>query len=414
MTAPIEIIPIGATPTSNRRTLVWSARNPASGIDCNIDPWLTAFGAVSDAALTLARVGVGAFIADRGIKRNELRQRRQIELVVQVPDPDLGKQAAGAITELLSFVTGDDWGLTFEPDLVDRPGPTVSWAADEVALLSGGLDSYCGALIGGGEQRIFLSHSDAPVTKHSQTTTATHIQGYSADRHAQIRLVAKGAFDVEPSRRSRSVLFVALASALAEAAGAATVEVPENGFTSLNPPLAANRAGVLTTRSTHPMSFALASGVLSSLGIAVALRNPYEWLTKGELIRQAKDHVGARVFRLGMGSTLSCAKANMVLRDSGFGRNCGLDYACIVRRAGIRAARLKDNSNYLCEDPNLADEVARLRRPDIEAVKLSLKREPSVLALMAASGPFPPGYDYQRAIELWKRGQRELAAVPLP
>lgn len=414
MTVPIELIPSGATSTPYRRTVTWEEGHPSGGIESNLDPWLTGFGTPCIAALTLARVGVAAFIADRAMSRNALHQRRHIELVVQVPDPDLGEQAAASLQKLLHFVTGDDWNLGFEHDNTERPVATPKWQSAEVALLSGGLDSYCGALIGGTADRLFLSHSDASVIQHSQSTAAQHIPGYDRDQHARVRLAAKAPFNREPSRRSRSILFIALAVALADATGATTVEVPENGFTSLNPPLAANRGGVLTTRSTHPSTFALAEQVLASLNLAIELRNPYEWHTKGELIAAAADHVGADRVTDGLAHTLSCAKSNLILKDSGSGRNCGLDYACIVRRAGVAASGLTDASAYVCQNPKLADAVAELRRADIEAVKLSLSRPPSIRSLVAGCGPFPSGYDYERALGLWKRGRDELAAVPLP
>lgn len=414
MTVPVELIPVTAAPAAFRKTIVWSPGDSSGGIETTLDPWLTSFGTPGAAAITVARVGIGAFIVDRAIKRNALRQRRQIELIVQVPDPDLGDQAAGSLQRLLGFVTGDDWAVAFEPDIADRPTSAPTWYGSEVALLSGGLDSYCGALIGGTTDRLFLSHSDASVIKHSQRNAAAHVPGFDRDRHVQVRLVAKKPFNREPSRRSRSILFMALAVALADAAGAASVEVPENGFTSLNPPLAANRGGVLTTRSTHPMTFALTEAVLADLGLDIELRNPYEWHTKGELVVAAVDHVGADRVRQGLPNTLSCAKSNLILKNSGFGRNCGLDYACIVRRAGVQAAGLTDTSDYAFENPRLAPAVAELRRADIEAVKLSLSREPSVRDLVAGCGPFPSGYDYTRALELWKRGRNELAAISLP
>jgi len=375
---------------------------------------MTRFGVPSVAAVTLGRIGVAAFLADRATRRNALRQRRDIELVLAVPDPDLARQAQLSVQRMLGFVTGDFWQVEFEPDTSRRPAADPQYQADEVALLSGGLDSYCGALIGGATDRIFLSHSDASVIKHSQNLSAPTIPDYEATRHATVRLAAKAPFNREASRRSRSVLFLALAVALADAAGAGAVEVPENGFTSLNPPLAANRAGVLTTRSTHPTTFERFNQVLDDLGVAVTLRNPYEWHTKGELVAAAVSAAGETTVLAGIPHTLSCAKSNLILKGKTFGRNCGLDYACIVRRAGIEAAGLVDPTTYECNNPALAAQVGHERRQDIAAVKQSLADEPLLLDLAAMCGPFPAGYDLDRALALWKRGADELRRVALP
>lgn len=414
MSAPIELIPLGTEPTAYRKTLVWAAGDGTAGFRTDQDPYFTPLGSPGDAALTLARLGVGAFLADRAVTRNELRQRRQIELVLRVPDPDLAASATSELVALLSFVTGDDWSLEFEKDTTERPQAGKPRNCDEVALLSGGLDSYCGALIGGAEDRLFLSHSDAPVITHSQSTATAHIPGYVPENHLSVRVAAIEPHNAEPSRRSRSILFMALAVALADACGASRVEVPENGFTSLNPPLAANRGGVLTTRSTHPKTFELATRAVNALGLHISLTNPYEWCTKGELVARAVEIAGRGKVSAGLAGTLSCAKTNVILPGSGSGRNCGLDYACLVRRAGIQAAGIADTTGYLCEDPTLLPDLADLRRSDIEAVKLALGRPTSVTALAGQCGPFPSGYDYEQGLDLWRRGLNELAALELP
>ena len=54
-----------------------------------------------------------------------------------------------------------------------------------------------------------------------------------------------GRFPDEPTRRSRSILFIALGLAAASARGGVPLLIGENGFTSLNPPLASERAGSL-------------------------------------------------------------------------------------------------------------------------------------------------------------------------
>ncbi len=415
MSVPIEVVSDDTQATAYRRTAVWCERNNAGGVDTDLDPWLTRFGTPGLAAITLARIGVACFIADRGTARNQLRQRREINLIIRVPDPDLAMQAKESVERLLSFVTGDEWELGFEPDDTERPSSfgVDTRQADQVALLSGGLDSFCGALLNDPSTQLYLSHSDASVIKHSQSTSRVEVPGFDPTRHIQVRLQARGPFDKEPSRRSRSILFMALAIALADANGIQTVEVPENGFTSLNPPLAANRGGVLTTRSTHPTTFERAAEVLDRLELPIRLANPYEWITKGELIIKARDAHGDDVIKRGLATTLSCAKSNLVLPNSGFGRNCGLDYACLVRRGAVIASGVEDTSSYACHDAHLRADVEHLRRADIQAVKGALNQTPSVVRLVSMCGPFPDRYDYDRGVDLWRRGLDELATVDL-
>lgn len=65
-------------------------------------------------------------------------------------------------------------------------------------------------------------------------------------------------------------LFTALgAAAAASSRGAGVLEVPENGYTSINLPLHPNRAGALSTRSTHPETFRRLSLLLTRLSLGV-------------------------------------------------------------------------------------------------------------------------------------------------
>jgi hypothetical protein len=154
---------------------------------------------------------------------------------------------------------------------------------------------------------------------------------------------------------------------------------------------------------------------LTSAGITTQLLNPYEWLTKGELVKAAVEATSIVAVQAGLEATMSCAKSNPILHNSGFGRNCGLDYSCIVRRGAVLAAGITDTTNYLCADAAVDQlELLKLRRGDVAAVRLALQRPPSIEALLSGCGPFPDGYDFDAAIDLWRRGHDELRLVALP
>jgi hypothetical protein len=191
--------------------------------------------------------------------------------------------------------------------------------------------------------------------------------------------------------------------------------VPENGWTSLNPPLRANRGGWLSTRSTHPQTFTLLGELLDRLGVAIDVANPHGWLTKGELVRAAAQ-TDAADFPAGVADTLSCAKLDGRLYAGGHpGLNCGLCVACLVRRAAIQAAGIPDRTEYLVD--RLAGSARQLlverRRPDITAVRVAVAAGVDESALLAAA-PLPQNFDVDRALALWQRGLQELADVDLP
>ena len=148
--------------------------------------------------------------------------------------------------------------------------------------------------------------------------------------------------------------------------------------------------------------------------IPVALVNPYEMATKGELVRKASV-AGLTGFEDGIPKTLSCAKLDGRLYKGGnSNRHCGWCVPCIGRRASVIAAGLEDKTPYLAHElVGVALQKLRANRSgDIAAVRTTVGRpldESDVLAL----GPFPPGYDLDAVIALCDRGLEELAVVPL-
>ena len=411
-----ELAPSNSTVTRGRAALLWGNHSSPGSFDASVGPWLAELGKVSNVAVGLVRVAAGVFIADRTVRRDAYWQSRQLDLHVQVPAAGPLARASSTLTELLNWLTGDEWTLSFAQNGRGRPrsGEEAS-KCDTISLFSGGLDSFCGAVLDAGKSRQYVSHSDATSTRGSQNAASKWLtdNGMAITAH-HVRLGQPGD-ELEASRRSRSFLFVALAVALATATGAKQVEIPENGFTTLNSPLAANRGGVLTTRSTHPWTLHLMNRALNDCGLRIRVYNPFEWLTKGELVRAAAES-GASGFESGVATTLSSAKPNLRITGLSAQGNCGLCYACIVRRASIVAAGIDDRTNYACETLNAAarHRLEATRRPDTEAVKLALARGVDEMTLPTIGGDYPPGYDFRAGLDVVRRAHRELERVHLP
>jgi hypothetical protein len=218
----------------------------------------------------------------------------------------------------------------------------------------------------------------------------------------------------EGSSRSRSFLFVALAAAVAAAMRAPTIEVPENGYTSLNPALGPERGGALTTRSTHPLTLGRLNALLDQLGLPTQIVDPHARLTKGELLKRAASVGHHRdAFLDGAAVTLSCGKLDGGRYKGGNpNHHCGLCYPCIVRRAAFAATGLEDRTPYL-SDTLTGDALLRLRRnrnDDIRAVIRATEQAFDDVQIMAA-GPFPVNFDLDAAVELCERGLEELRSV---
>ena len=415
-----ELLPEGSAPASLGWTaLVWP-RSPgtSASIKADVDPWLTQFGDASEAAIDLVRIAVGAYFADR-LSRRGAGYSRTIGLHVRLVEPKPWEALGGPISDLLHWLTGDTWQITLSADGLERafsePKGSVA-GAHSVALFSGGLDSLCGALLQGGEPSLLLGHWDNTLVKGAQDRAYSWLRDTldSAPAYRQINL-AQMVAKRDPSSRSRSLLFLALAVAAAEGLGAANVVVPENGFTSLNPPLGPERGGVLSTRSTHPSTIYRVNQVLSKLGSDVQIENPYAWATKGELVRAASETCDTD-FGAGAAATLSCGKLDgRVYKGGDSNQHCGLCVPCLVRRASLAAGAAVDETPYLCNTLS-GDSLTKLRNRranDVNALRRTLAEPFEDTALMSL-GPFPPAFDPDAAYDLCLRGFRELQLVQLP
>ena len=98
----------------------------------------------------------------------------------------------------------------------------------------------------------------------------------------------------ELSLRSRSLLFIGLGVAAAAVWGQdLPLHIPENGWISLNPPLTSNRLGSYSTRTTHPYFISGLKNFLASVGINQDLVNPFQFETKGEMLRRSRNRSSA-------------------------------------------------------------------------------------------------------------------------
>jgi hypothetical protein len=312
---------------------------------------------------------------------------RTIELEVLLHQPAPFQYLTPELQQMLRFLTGDFWKLTFSDEGYPPPIARryVEYDADCVSLLSGGLDSLIGALdlTTQGRRPLFVSHVARGDTE-TQSIYARTLGG--ADRHLQwnqnIRQKLGG--DGEGSTRGRSIVFFAFAALAAEVLSVSNankiidVIVPENGLISLNVPLNAGRVGSLSTKTTHPVFMQRLQSVWTALGIPAMLKLPYASLTKGEMMVQCLDQ--ARLKQLA-GSSTSCG------RFSVYGlMHCGRCVPCMVRRAAFSYAGIQDTTEgYFYPDLASAQPETGRQPNDVAAVATAvLKVEQSGVRLFTA------------------------------
>jgi 7-cyano-7-deazaguanine synthase in queuosine biosynthesis len=387
-----------------------------------IDWHATQFGRPAPEAKDLLRVVAAAYIADRSTRQPAKALTRPLTLTVHVEHPEAWTETAlEQAVDLLHWLTGDDWALRCVPSKAKQPEQTLDLdvsAADDICLVSGGLDSLCGALIRLKEPGtpFFLGHADtSTLIRRAQEHLQKHLAAQSPPRtYSQYPLRHRG--DVRHrTPKTRSLLFMTMAVAAASGMGATRVLVPENGFTSINPPLEPSRAGVMTTRSTHPWTFHALAELLTTLGLTgISVENPHHNLTKGQLLKQAMPAATTADQALAA-ATVSCAKPNPG-RPPGGNPNtqCGVCIACLVRRAAFIASGLPDLTEYAVETwaKAPAEAVRRYRRHDIAAWR-SATENGIARHRVLGSAVWPPGTHFDHVLDLVGRGLEELAHVPV-
>ncbi len=384
-----------------------------SDVNSSVDAWLSELGEVSNRVVDLVRLAGATYIADR-LRPRGTGFSRTMRVHVHLTDAAAWEPLLNDVERLLGWVSGDQWELSVSDETGTRPSngqQRLSLAADPldaVSLLSGGLDSFSGAILRR-RPSLFLSHTDNPTVTGAQKRTWKWLTDNGVDGACVRISLSEAGRKRESTTRTRALLFYALAVAVADACKIGRVEVPENGFTGLNLSFGNDRGGVLSTRSTHPWTMHLVQKLLDDAGIKVELSNPYEWLTKGELVRAASE-VCAEL-NLGLVTSLSCAKLDgRTYKGGNQNWNCGLCVACLTRRAAIRAAGIRDETPYLATSlmgPALA-QLQERRGLDVRAVMSRVDVDIDEFTLLEV-GPYPDEFDLGAAVELCRRGFTELA-----
>jgi len=220
-------------------------------------------------AQNLWDVIIGAYLTDRLAPRKQADDRWIRHIKLALPVTDLSRwtdECRTLLSDLLQTATGDRWKLEFRQwrrtrpiDDTDLYQDDATTHADQVALFSGGLDSTAFAATAArrGANAILVSFSLQKLA----AVIYSDIKRLSSG--SRLRIVDKLPMEVnplkgrkrrslEPSSRSRGLLFIATAVYLAAAYRSPRAVGPENGQLAINPPLSPARMASCSTRSVHP------------------------------------------------------------------------------------------------------------------------------------------------------------------
>jgi 7-cyano-7-deazaguanine synthase in queuosine biosynthesis len=299
----------------------------------------------------LIRIASGVYFADRLIRRK--KGARVVKLAVEVGDFDFWRSpdVRTLVENAVQTVSDDVWDLVLKPGLTARVDPYLPfpYEVERVCLYSGGLDSAAG----------LASRLRADATP-MLTLTACHQAGQGKRVREQVTAMSRHygvkAFSLLPrvalvkpprlslqevSQRCRAFLFLALGGAVACRAGAAAVEIYENGVGVLNLPFMTGMLfGSRTTKGTHPLFLRLMSDLLTRLSERqLNFVLPFVDCTKAELVKTLAQENLATVAR----ATVSCA--HYPIRTGGGVQQCGWCPGCIGRRQALIDAGITEDSN---------------------------------------------------------------------
>jgi len=180
--------------------------------------------------------------------------------------------------------------------------------------------------------------------------------------------------------------------------------IPENGLISLNIPLTNSRLGSSSTRTTHPYYLKMFQELLVKLGVKVTLKNPYQFLTKGEMLLSCKE---PDFIKEHYKETMSCSHPDQVrwVKGSAEPKHCGTCLPCTIRRASVLKAFETDTTSY--KDADYKNGKANIELRSYKIGVLDYAGRDKGLFTIQMSAKIDENIDEYG--DLYNRGMEELA-----
>ena len=295
--------------------------------------------------LDLLNIFLEIYVMDISVKRKEVHPRHLVvEAYVDSKNIGIWKENINLIEKLAEFVTegdGEKWRLILKPAEYEFEAQQLSFIsimADNVSLLSGGLDSFCGAYHNEKENRktLYCGYKTSNVDTSAINSVSEFLYGRVGN--SGVRTYSRVFTKKENlTQRTRSLLFFSLAVLTAVKEGIQIVNINENGIMTLNPSFQSRG----TTKTTHPKTIFIFQTLLNNLGIKVRLNHPFLFMTKGEMINGLSDEYKEHIV-----NTRSCSRSMHDKRyDVSTKKSCGACVPCLLRKISMAAYDLEQYDN---------------------------------------------------------------------
>jgi hypothetical protein len=313
---------------------------------------------ISPRLMDFLEIASYVFAADCSTQRGEWKDEkseepwgRDLAFLIGVREPQFWEtpKVKSLMKEVLSFLSNDTYSFQFVPLEKDRRLQTPyfefrdkdDWPfhkPDRVVMFSGGLDSLAGIVesAASGGKSVLVSHRPVSTLDARQRKLFGELlKTYPGQLfHVPVWINKDERFGREPTQRTRSFLFTALGTIVAQSIDAQGIRFYENGVLSVNLPLAEEALRARASRTTHPVTLHLLSSLAAAVtGRELLIDNPFLHKTKTEVVQILAKHDQTDLI------PLSCSCSHLMFQPSKR-RHCGSCSQCIDRRFALAGAGL--------------------------------------------------------------------------
>ena len=271
-----HIIECGVDAPSSEGAIAMNVHGPSKNVNLRIDYISrTMLANLPDLLIDLLEIAAYVYCADQRLDRgtdklSNFGENWRRSLTFSIPVRQLqvwqDSEVRDALIETLGFLSDDTYSFNFWQatapvqskelyfhDLIDPEDEH-----DGVALFSGGVDSFAGAvtdLVANGRSLTLVGHFSSTKVRNVQDHLIAELKRRGHEKRLSFIPVSVSNENVtarEYTQRTRSFLFACLGLVVAKMSGKDTFSFYENGVVSINLPLAGDVIGGRATRTTHP------------------------------------------------------------------------------------------------------------------------------------------------------------------
>jgi len=222
--------------------------------------------------------------------------------------------------------------------------PQPFHGADCISLFSGGLDSLIGSLYylkDLNEHPILISHRSRPYLDRRQKNLVMALKERNPEwsfPHLSVWINRKGNRAAENTQRTRSFLYLSLATATAYELEIKKILISENGIVSLNLPISGQNIGTLLTRSTHPKFLNQFEELVQNIfnDNEIKIENPFIFKTKTQMLQMLDNWNQSELIQEAISCSYNQGKTL-------YQPQCGACFQCVNRRFSVISASLEEH-----------------------------------------------------------------------